>query len=148
MTQFFASGGQRICPSNENSGKILFRIDWMDLLALHESSPKYSSKASILRCSVFFIVQTSHPFMTTGKATALTIQMFVSRVMSLLFNSFVDGEVNLMHQDLYLGQNAIRNVAQHQQCGFYPRTKMHLWGLWDATPYVRPQRSLACSCVG
>ena len=86
--------------------------------------------------------------MTTGKTIALTIRRFVGRVMSLLFNSFVDGEVNLMHQDLYLGQNAIRNVAQHQQCGFYPRTKMHLWGLWDATPYVRPQRSLAHSCVG
>ena len=58
--------------------------------------------------------------MTTGKTIALT---FVGRVMSLLFNSFVDGEVNLMHQDLYLGQNAIRNVAQYQQYGFYPRTK-------------------------
>ena len=86
MNQFFASGGQRIGPSNEYSGKIFFRIDWLDLLALHESSPKHSSKASILRCSVFFIVQTSHPFMTTGKAIALTRQTFVSRVMPLLFN--------------------------------------------------------------
>ena len=86
MNQFFTSCGQRIGPSNEYSGKIFFRIDWLDLLALHESSPKHSSKSSTLRCSVFFIVQTSHPFMTTGKAIALTRQTFVSRVMSLLFN--------------------------------------------------------------
>ena len=112
MTQFFASGGQRICPSNENPGKILFRIDWMDLLALHESSPKHSSKASTLRCSVFFIVQTSHPFMTTGKAIALTIQIFVSRVMSLLFNMLSRMAITFLPRSKRL---LIRGCSHHLQ---------------------------------
>ena len=76
-------------PSNEYSGLISFRIDWFDLLVvLQESSPTllHSSRASILQCSTFFIVQLSHPNMTTGKTTALTRQTFVGKVMSLLFN--------------------------------------------------------------
>ena len=77
-------------PSNEYSGLISFRMDWLDLLAVQET-PKsllqhHSSKASILRCSAFFIVQLSHPYMTTQKTTALTRQTFVGKVMSLLFN--------------------------------------------------------------
>ena len=76
--------------------KIFFRIDWLDLLALHESSPKHSSKASVLQCSDFFIVQTSQPFMTTGKAIALTRQNFVSRVMSLLFNMLSRISINFL----------------------------------------------------
>ena len=78
-----------ICPSNEHSGLISFRMDWLDLLAVqgtHRSLLQYhSSKASIL-CSAFFIVQISHPYMTTGKTIALTRWTFVSKVMSLLFN--------------------------------------------------------------
>ena len=76
-------------PSNEYSGLISFRIDWFDLLVvLQKSSPTllHSSRASILQCSAFFIVQLSHPNMTTGKTTALTRQTFVGKVMSLLFN--------------------------------------------------------------
>ena len=79
-----------INPSNEYSGLISFRIDWLDLLAVQKtlkSLPQHhSSKALILRCSAFFIVQLSHPYMTTGKTIALTKQNFVSKVMSLLFN--------------------------------------------------------------
>ena len=79
-----------ISPSNEHSGLISFRMDWLDLLAVQGTLKSllqyHSSKALILRCSAFFIVQLSHPYMTTGKIVALTIQTFVDKVMSLLFN--------------------------------------------------------------
>ena len=79
-----------ISPSNEHSGLISFRMDWLDLLAVQGTLKSllqhHSSKASILWRSVFFIVQLSHPYMTTGKTTALTRQTFVDKVMSLLFN--------------------------------------------------------------
>ena len=79
-----------IRPSNEYSGLISFRIHWFDLLAvqgtLKSLLPYHSSKASILWCSAFFVVQLSHSYMTTGKTIALTIQTFVGKVMSLLFN--------------------------------------------------------------
>ena len=79
-----------ISPSNEHSGLISFRMDWLDLLAvqgtLRSLLQHHSSKASILQCSTFFIVQLSHPYMTTGKTIALTRQTFVGKVMSLLFN--------------------------------------------------------------
>ena len=77
-------------PSNEYSGLISFRIDWFDLLAVQGTLKSllqhHSSKASILQCSAFFMVQFSHPYMTTGRAIALTIWTFVGKVMSLLFN--------------------------------------------------------------
>ena len=75
---------------NEYSGLISFRMDWLDLLAVQGTLKRFlqhhSSKASILWCSAFFIVQLSHPYMKTGKTVALTKQTFVSKVMSLLFN--------------------------------------------------------------
>ena len=79
-----------ISPSNEYSGPISFRMDWLDLLAVQGTSMSllqhHSSKASILQRSAFFIVQLSHSYMTTGKTVALTRQTFVGKVMSLLFN--------------------------------------------------------------
>ena len=78
-----------ISPSNEHPGLISFRINWLDLLAVQEtlkSLQHHSSKASILRCSAFFIVQLSHPYMTTGRTRALTRWTFVGKVMSLLFS--------------------------------------------------------------
>ena len=79
-----------IIPSNEYSGLISFRMDWLDLPAVQGTLKSllqhHSSKPSILRCSAFFIVQLSHPYMTTGKTIALTRQTFVDKVMSLLFN--------------------------------------------------------------
>ena len=79
-----------ISPSNKYSGIISFRIDWFDLLAvqgtLKSLLQNHSSKASILQHSAFFIVQLSHPYMTTGKTIALTRWTFVGKVMSLLFN--------------------------------------------------------------
>ena len=96
MSQFFTSSDQywrfsfSISPSNEYSGLISFRIDWFDLLAIQGTLKillqHHSSKASVLQCSAFFIVQLSHPHMTTGKTIALTRQTFVGKVMSLLFN--------------------------------------------------------------
>ena len=97
MSQFFASGGQStgvfsfsISPSNEYSGLISFRIDWLDLLAVQGTLKSllqhHSSKASIFQRSAFFIVQLSHPYMTTGKTIALTRWTFVGKIMSLVFN--------------------------------------------------------------
>ena len=78
-----------ISPSNEHPG-LIFRMDWLDLLAVQETFKSllqhHSSKASILWHSAFFIVQLSHPYMTTGKTIALTRWTFVDKVMSLLFN--------------------------------------------------------------
>ena len=79
-----------ISPSNEHPGLISFRKDWLDLLAVQGTlkSPlqHHSSKASTLRCSAFFIVQLSHPYVTTGNTIALTKQTFVGKVISVLFN--------------------------------------------------------------
>ena len=85
MSQLF-----NISPNNEHPGLISFRIDWLDLLTdqgtFKSLLQHHSSKASILLCSAFFIVQLSHPYMTTGKTKGLTRQTFVDKVMSLLFN--------------------------------------------------------------
>ena len=97
MSQFFTSGGQSIgvfsfsvSPSNEYSRLISFRMDWLDLLAVqgtHKSFLQYhSSKALVIQCSTFFIVQLSHLYMATGKTTALTRQTFVGKGISFLFN--------------------------------------------------------------
>ena len=96
MSQLFISGGQSISfsfsisPSNEYSGLISFRTDWLDLLVVQGTLKGLlqhcSSKASILQCSDFFMIQLSHPYITTRKTIALTRQTFVGKVMSLLFN--------------------------------------------------------------
>ena len=97
MSQLFSSGGQRtgvsastsILPINQ-SGLISFRMDWLDLLAVQGTLKTllkhHSSKASILQCSAFFIVQLSHSYMTTEKTIALTRRTFVGKVMTLLLN--------------------------------------------------------------
>ena len=86
----YCSFSFNISPSNEYSGLISFRMDWLDLLAVQGTLKSllqhHSSKASILQCSAFFIVQLSHPYMTTGKTITLTRKTFVDKVMSLLFN--------------------------------------------------------------
>ena len=79
-----------ISPSNEYSELISFRMDWLDLHSVQGTLKRFlqhhSSKASILQCSAFFIVQLSYPYMITGKTIALTRQTFIGKVMSLLFN--------------------------------------------------------------
>ena len=75
-------------PFNAYSGLISFKIDWLDLLAVQGTLKSlFQHHSSILWCSAFFMVQLSHPYMTTGKTIALTIQMLVDKVMSLLFNN-------------------------------------------------------------
>ena len=114
MSQFFASGGQSIGVSASASvlpiniqDWISFRMDWLDLLENQETLKSllqyHSSKASILQHSVFFIVQPSHPYITTGKTIALTRGTFVGKVMSVLFNmlsrmviSFLSGSKHLL----------------------------------------------------
>ena len=97
MSQFFASRWPKywslifsISPSSEHPGLISFRMDWLDLLAVQGTLKSllqyHSSKASILQRSAFFIVQLSHPYLTTGKTIALIIQTFVGKVIFLLFN--------------------------------------------------------------
>ena len=92
MSQLFASDGQsfNISPSSEHSGLLSFRMDWLDLLGVQGTLKNllqhHSSRASLLRHSAFFIVQLSHPYMTTGKTIALTRWTFFGKVMSLLFN--------------------------------------------------------------
>ena len=97
MSQLFASRWPmfwsfsfNISPSNEYSVLISFRMDWLDSLAdqgtLKSFLQHHSSKASVLRCSAYFVIQLSHPYMTTGKAIALIRWTFVGKVMSLLFN--------------------------------------------------------------
>ena len=105
-----------IRPSNEYSGPISFRIDWFDLLAVQGTLKSllqhYSSKASILWCSAFFIVQLSHPYITTGKTIALTRWTFVGKVMSLVFN-----------------------MLSNLVIAFLPRSKC-LWISWLQSPFA------------
>ena len=95
-----------ISPSNEHPGLISFRMDWLDRLAVQGTLKSllqhHSSKASILRCSAFFIVQLSHPYMTTGKTIALTRGTFVDKVMSLFFNILSRLVITFLSRSKYL----------------------------------------------
>ena len=100
------SFGLSISPSNEHPGLISFRMDWLDLFAVQGTLKSllqhHSSKASILRHSAFFIVQLSHPYMTTGKTIALTRQTFVGKVMSLVFNMLSRFVITFLPRSKYL----------------------------------------------
>ena len=113
MSQLSASGGQSIgvsastsVLSNECSGLISFRIDWLDLLAVQGTLKSllqhHSSKASILRHSAFFIVQLSHPYLTTGKTIDLTRRTFVGKARPLLFNTLSRFVIAFLPRDKYL----------------------------------------------
>ena len=95
-----------ISPSNEHPGLISFRMDWLDLLAVQGTLKSllqhHTSKPSILWCSAFFIVQLSHPYMTTGKTIALTSWTFVDKVMSLLFNMLFSLVITLLPRSKHL----------------------------------------------
>ena len=92
-----------ISASSEYSGLISFRVDWLDLLTVQGTLKSllkhHSYKASVLWCSVFFIVQLSHPYMTTGKTIALNRQTFVGKVMSLLFNMLSRLVITFLHME-------------------------------------------------
>ena len=102
----FWSFSFNISPSNEHPGLISFRMDWLDVLAfqgtLKSLLQHHSSKASILQRSAFFIVQLSHPYMTTGKTIALTRQTFVGKVMSLLLNILSSLVITFLPRSEYL----------------------------------------------
>ena len=122
MNQFFASGGQNIyssfsfsiSPSSEYSGLISFRIDWFDLAVqgtLKSFLQHHSSKTSILWRLAFFIVQLSRPYMTMGKIIALTIQTFVGKVMSLLFNTVSRFVIALLPRSRHLLISWLQSVS-------------------------------------
>jgi len=100
-----------ISPSNEYSGLISFRMEWLDLLVLQETLKsllqRHSSKASILRRSAFFIVPLSHPYMTTGKTIVLTRWTFVGKVMSLLFKKLSRLVIAFLPRSKLLAKKAI-----------------------------------------
>ena len=104
-----------ISPSNEYSGLISFRIDWFDLLAVQGTLKSllqhHNSKALILQPSVFFIVQLSHPYMTTGKIIALAIQAFVVKVMSLLFNMLSRFVIAFLQRSKYLLISGLQSLS-------------------------------------
>ena len=100
-----------ISPSNEHSGLMSSRMDWLDLPAVQGTLKSllqhHSSKASILQCSAFFTVQLSHPYMTTGKTIALTRRTFVCKVMSLLFNMLSRLVITFLHIHRYFHYSVI-----------------------------------------
>ena len=108
-----------ISPSNEYSGLIFLRMDWLDLLAgqgtLKSLLQHHSSKASILRCSALFIVQLSHPYMTAGKTIALTRWTFVGKVISLLFNMLSRLVITFL-QSLQVGAKRTQSSAHEKEC--------------------------------
>ena len=137
MSQLFTSGGQfywsfsfKISPINAHSGLISFRMDWLDVLAVQGTLKSllqhHSSKASILWCSAFFIVQLSHPYMTTGKTIDLNRQTFVDKVMYQLFN-----------------------MLSRLVITFLPRGK-HLLISWLQSPsavILEPPKNKVCYCI-
>ena len=112
-----------INPSNEYSGLISFKMDRFDLLAVQGTLKSllqhHSSKASILRCSAFFIVQLSHPCMTTGKTIALTRRTFVGKVMSLLFNMLSTLVITFIPKSKHHGGHVRTTQTSTQISDFY-----------------------------
>ena len=136
-----------ISPSNENSGLISFKMDWLDLLAvqgtLQSLLQHHSSKASILWLSAFFMVQFSYPYMTTGKTIALTRQTFVGKVMFLLFNmmsrlviAFLSRSKHLLISWLQSPSAVILEPPKNKVSQLFPLFT-HLFALkwWDQMPW-------------
>ena len=114
-----------ISPSNEYSGLISFSMDWFDLLVVQGTLKSllqhYSSKASILRCSSFFIVQLSYPYMPTGKTTTLTRWTFVGKVMSLPFNMLSKLVITFLPRSKCLNFLAAVSISSDQQSPLEPK---------------------------
>ena len=120
-----------ISPSNEYSGLISFRIDWFDFLAvqgiLKSLLQHHSSRISILWCSAFFVVQLSHPYMTTGKTIVMTIWAFVGKVMSLLFNTLSSFVTAFLISRLISINSKKRNKTYLEPCPTLTVSNIHLW---------------------
>ena len=128
-----------ISPSNEYLGLISLRTDWFDLLAvqgtLKSLLQQHSSKASILRCSAFFIVQLSHPYMTTGKTIALTRRTFVDKLMSLLFNMLSRLLLLLLSHFSHVRLCATPEMAAHHAP---PSLEFSRQQHWNGLPFPSP----------
>ena len=133
-------------PSNEYSGLISFRIDWLDLLAVQGTLKTllqhHSSKASILQCSAFFMVHLSHPYMTTGKTIALTRRTFVGKVMSLLFNTlsrfvivFLPRSKCLLILCMQSSSTVISEPKKIKSVSFHFLPFCLTWSEWDWMPW-------------
>ena len=128
MSQLFASGGQtkhwsfsfNISPTSEHPGLFSFTMDWLDLLAvqgtLKSLLQQHSSKASILQHSAFFIVQLSHPYMTTGKTVALTRQTFVSHISRVTNGDLVSNDLwsSLWEKPFYYQSSSVQSLSHVQ----------------------------------
>ena len=116
-----------ISPSNEHRGLISFRMDWLDLLSVRGTLKSllqhHSSKASILQCSAFFIVQLSHPYMTTGKTIALTRWTFVDKALSLLLNMLSRLVITFLPRSKHL---LISWLPSPSVCGVIPTALHHV----------------------
>ena len=134
-----------ISPSNEHSGLISFRMDWLNLLAVQGTLKSllqhHSSKTSILWCSAFFIVQLSHPYMTTRKTTALTRRIFVDKVMSLLLNMLSRLVITFLPRSKRL---LILYVIGFDSLVFFPFLSVSgsLWDLRSPTRYWTSTQAL------
>ena len=136
-----------ISPSNEHPGLIYFRRDWLDLLAVQGTLKSllqhHSSKASILWCSAFFIVQLSHPYMTTGKTITLTRRTFVGKVISLFFNklsrlviAFLPRSKHLLISWLQSLSTVILEPKKIKSVTFFHCFPIYLpWSKWDRMPW-------------
>ena len=126
-----------ISPSNEYSGLISFRIDRLDLLAVQGTLKSllqhHSLKASILQCSAFSMVQHSHPYMTTGKTIALTLQIFVSKVMSLLLNILSRLVISFLPRSKCLNFMAAVTI-----CSDFGAPKNKVWHYFHCFPIYLP----------
>ena len=126
-----------ISPSNEYPGLISFRMDWLDLLAVQGTLKSllqhHSSKASILRHSAFFIVQLSHPYMTTGTTIALTRWTFVGKVMSLLYNMLSRLVITFLPRSNYFNFMAAINI-----CSDFGAQKTKVWHHFHCFPVYFP----------
>ena len=136
-----------VSPSNEHAGLISFRLDWLDLLAVQGTLKSliqhHSSKASIVLCSAFFIVQLSHPYMTTGKTIALTRWTFVGKVMSPFFNmlSRLAWKIPWMEQPSRLQSMGSLRVGHNWANSLSLFTFMHWRRKWQPTPVFLPGES-------
>jgi len=131
-----------ISPSSEYLGLISFRIDWFDLLAVQGTIKSllqhHSSKASILWCSTFFMIQVSHPYRTTGKIIALTRQIFVSKVMSLPFNtrsSFTSKEQGSFNLVSAVTDHSDFGAQENKVCQFPLFAHIFSMKWWDQMPW-------------
>ena len=128
-----------ISPSNEHPGLLSFRMDWLDLLAVQGTLKSllqhHSSNASILRHSAFFIVQLSHPYMTTGKTIALIRWTFVDKVMSLIFNMLSRLIITFLPRSKRLSVSWLQSPS----AVILEPPKIKSETIWSVSPLIKPQ---------